>query len=103
MINVLVSCNAGMSTSLLVGKIKKEAEAQNIELEIKAVPVIEGKKLVQDNKYDLVLLGPQVSFVKRDFEKVIDGKFPVEVINMMDYGTVNAKGVLKHILEVANK
>ena len=64
---ILLCCSAGMSTSLLVTKMKKSAEERGIEAEINAVPL----ELFEENlpHYDLFLLGPQVKFKKTDFQK----------------------------------
>ena len=96
---ILLCCSAGMSTSLLVTKMKKEAENQGIDVEINAVAL----ELFEENvnKYDIFLLGPQVKFKKTDFQKVADqyGK-KVEVINMMDYETMNGAKVLDFALSL---
>ena len=35
-----------------------------------------------------------------DFEKEAAGRFPVEVINMVDYGRMNAAGIIDHCVSV---
>ena len=41
------------------------------------------------------LLGPQVRFMKADFEKRLEPKgIPLDVINMADYGMMNGEKVL---------
>lgn len=96
---ILLCCSAGMSTSLLVTKMRKVAEEKGIEAEIDAVAL----ELFDENlsKYDIFLLGPQVKFKKTDFQKKADayGK-KVEVINMMDYGTMNGAKVLDFALNL---
>lgn len=91
-----------MSTSLLVTKMKKSAEERGIEAEINAVPL----ELFEENLplYDLFLLGPQVKFKKTDFQKKADAfNKKVEVINMLDYGTMNGNKVLDFALNLLNK
>ncbi|MDY3359708.1 MAG: PTS sugar transporter subunit IIB, partial [Clostridium celatum] len=56
--NILLVCAAGMSTSLLVNKMKEAAKVKGIEVDIKALPVSECASVV--DKIDIVLLGPQV-------------------------------------------
>ena len=58
MVNIMLCCAAGMSTSLLVEKMKKEAEKQGIEANIWAVGANEEK--AKGAKEDVVLLGEQV-------------------------------------------
>ena len=88
-----------MSTSLLVTKMRKAAEEKGVEVEINAVAL----ELFEENvnKYDVFLLEPQVKFKKTVFQKVDDqhGKI-VEVINMMDYGTMNGAKVLDFALSL---
>ena len=96
---ILLYCSAGMSTSLLVTKMKKVAEERGLEVEINAVAL----ELFDENlpNYDIFLLGPQVKFKKTDFQKKADeyGK-RVEVINMIDYGTMNGAKVLDFALNL---
>lgn len=96
---ILLCCSAGMSTSLLVTKMRKVAQERGVEVEIEAVPL----ELFDENlpKYDVFLLGPQVKFKKTDFQNKADafGK-KVEVINMVDYGTMNGAKVLDFALNL---
>lgn len=59
---ILLCCSAGMSTSLLVTKMKKVAEEKGIDVEINAIAL----ELFEENlpNYDVFLLGPQVKFKK---------------------------------------
>ncbi len=96
---ILLCCSAGMSTSLLVTKMRKVAEERGIEVEIDAVAL----ELFDENlpKYDIFLLGPQVKFKKTDFQKKADPyNKKVEVINMIDYGTMNGAKVLDFALNL---
>ncbi len=91
---ILLVCSAGMSTSLLVTKMKKAAEEKGIDVEIFALSAGEGKKILKD--VDLVLLGPQVRFVKNEFVKL--ATVPVDVIDMLSYGRMEGDKVLDHAL-----
>ena len=55
---ILLLCDAGMSTSLMVKKMKEAAEKKGIETEIAAVSIAKFEENL-DN-YDVFLLGPQV-------------------------------------------
>ncbi|WP_057915260.1 PTS sugar transporter subunit IIB [Peribacillus muralis] len=91
--NILLCCSVGMSSSLLVSKMKKSAFNQGIECKIWAVSV--DIALKQMDKADILLLGPQVRYMLPQFKQA--GKergIPVEVINMLHYGTVNGNAVL---------
>ena len=93
---IMLCCNAGMSTSLLVQKMQKEAATRNLDVEIEARPMNEAMDHIAEA--DIVLLGPQIGYAKADFQKATN--VPVEVIPMMDYGRMNAAGIIDHALEV---
>lgn len=95
---ILLACNAGMSTSLLVQKMQKEAKAQGLDVEIKANPL--NKALDEVESADVLMLGPQIAYAKKDAEKVAAGKVPVTVIAMADYGRMNAKKILADAMKL---
>ncbi len=96
--NIILLCSAGMSTSLLVTRMRKAAEEQNYECHIEAMStssVSQAAKVA-----DIILLGPQVRFQLNNIRKQVD--VPVDVIDMRAYGTVNGEVVLeqaKQLLE----
>lgn len=98
---ILLACNAGMSTSMLVRKMRTAAEEMGVEAEINAVSITEANDLI--DKVDIVLLGPQVKFQKAEVEKMAAGRIPVDVIDMRDYGTMNGKKVLQMALNRIEK
>lgn len=95
----MLVCAAGMSTSLLVSKMEKSAEAKGIEADIFAVSASEADANLANKDVNVLLLGPQVRFMKSQFEKkVADKNIPVDIINMQDYGMMNGEKVLDHAL-----
>jgi PTS system cellobiose-specific IIB component len=96
--NILLVCNQGMSTSFLVEKMKQAAKEQSMEVNIWAVSDAE----LHENweSADIVLLGPQVGYLKSNTEKVVGNSIPVTVIDFVDYGRVNGAAVLKTVLEM---
>lgn len=91
---IMLACNAGMSTSMLVTKMQKAAEDKKLEVDIWAVPVSEADNEVQDKVIDVILLGPQVKFFLNDFKDKFEPQIKVDAINMMDYGVMNGEKVL---------
>lgn len=87
---ILLVCSAGMSTSMLVKKMQTAAEGRSLNVEILAVAESEAKNHTDAG---VVLLGPQVRFIKAKVQALMTGK-PVEVINSVDYGTLNGEKVL---------
>ena len=94
--NILLVCAAGMSTSLLVNKMKAAAKERGLEIEINALPVSECSSVI--DKVDIVLLGPQVRFQKPQVDALVNGRIPVEVIDMRLYGTMNGKAILEQVI-----
>lgn len=98
---IMLVCSAGMSTSLLVSKMQKSAEAQGVDADIFAVGASEVDNTLSSKNVDVLMLGPQVRFMKNQFEEKVEGKdIPVEVINMQDYGMVNGEKVLQAALDL---
>ncbi|MBS5951007.1 MAG: PTS sugar transporter subunit IIB [Clostridium sp.] len=96
---ILLVCSAGMSTSLLVTKMQAAAKDQGVECSINAVGEAELKR--HENEIDVLLLGPQVRFLLKKMKTKFDPKgIPVEVINTVDYGTMNGAKVLKQALDL---
>ncbi|WP_275555886.1 PTS sugar transporter subunit IIB [Mixta sp. Marseille-Q2659] len=95
--NIVLCCAAGMSTSMLVAKMKTEAQKRQLAVQIDAVPVAEFERII--DAADVVLLGPQVQFEAARLTAIASplGK-PVAVIDMMDYGTMRGDKVLDKAL-----
>ena len=98
---IMLVCSAGMSTSLLVTKMQAASKAREMDTEIFAVSAAEADKNIADKNIDVMLLGPQVRFMKGQFEKKLAGKnIPLDIINMQDYGKMNGENVLNQALEL---
>lgn len=96
---VLLVCAGGMSTSILMKKMEAYAAEHGIEpFEIAARGAGEVKN-VAENGYQIVLLGPQISYLK-DRVKVKCGGVPLEVIPMKDYGRQNCPAIFELINRV---
>lgn len=92
---IMLVCVAGMSTSLLVNKMQKAAHEQKIEADIFAIAESEVDKVLASKKVDVLLLGPQVRYLKSSFEKKFkDKNIPIDVIHMTDYGMMKGDNVL---------
>ena len=90
---ILLVCSAGMSTSMLVKKMQDTADKENKDYEIEALALSEAESKIDE--VDVILLGPQVRFQKAQVEKIADGKVPIDVIGMQQYGMMDGEGVLK--------
>ncbi|GMA54834.1 hypothetical protein GCM10025857_61910 [Alicyclobacillus contaminans] len=67
-----------------------------MDAEIFACSSSEADQNLENKSVDVLLLGPQVRFMKGDFEKRLSPKgIPLDVINMSDYGMMNGENVLQ--------
>lgn len=99
MYNIVLVCSAGMSTSLLVSKMKKSADDQGIETNIKAVAEADLRNNIDG--IDVILLGPQVRYILKKIKAIMDPLgVPVDIINSMDYGMMNGDKVLAHSISL---
>lgn len=98
--NIMLCCCAGMSTSMLVEKMKQAAQDQGKDYKIWAVS-IDAIPANVDN-CDVILLGPQVRLEKDSVVAVAKGK-PVDVINPMNYGRLNGAGVIAQAEKMLKK
>ena len=71
---IMLVCSAGMSTSLLVTKMQKAADAKGLDTDIFAVSASEAD------------------------QRLAPKGIPLEVINMADYGMMNGEKVLDQAL-----
>lgn len=96
---IMLVCSAGMSTSLLVTKMLNAAKEQGVECTINAVSEAELRN--HEDKIDVLLLGPQVRFLYNKLKTKFEPQgIPVEVINTVEYGTMNGAKVLAQALRL---
>ncbi|MCE0813335.1 PTS sugar transporter subunit IIB [Buttiauxella sp. S04-F03] len=96
---IFLCCAAGMSTSMLVERMKQSAASRNIEVEITAVPVSDFDQIITDA--DVILLGPQVKFQLQSISSAAAPHgVPVAAIDMMQYGSMQGDKVLDQALSL---
>ncbi|MGG5358731.1 MULTISPECIES: PTS sugar transporter subunit IIB [unclassified Enterococcus] len=93
MTNILLCCNEGMSTSFLVKKMQQVANENGLKVNIWAVS--EPKVDTESQTADIVLLGPQIAFMRDTIAKRLGTRIPVQAINPEDFGRLNAAKILK--------
>ena len=99
MTTIKLFCGAGMSTSMLVTKMKEAAEKLGIEVYIEAFAESQIAKHLKG--LDLALLGPQVGYKLSSFKKICEpAGVPVAVIPTVDYGMMNGEKVLAYALKL---
>lgn len=92
--NIILICAAGLSTSLLVNKMRAAAEEKNLDVHIQAMPA--GSFASYKEHTDVLLVGPQISYMADDIKNKYEPQgIKVAVIDMMDYGMMNGQKVLE--------
>ncbi|RHR20624.1 PTS sugar transporter subunit IIB [Clostridium sp. AF19-22AC] len=89
---IYLICAAGLSTSMMVEKMKKAASKDGFECMIQAVGIPMAESIMPNA--DCILLGPQIRFEKENICKIA-GDVPVAVIDMKDYGRMNGEAVIQ--------
>jgi cellobiose PTS system EIIB component len=97
---IVLLCAGGMSTSLLLNKMKEAAEKRNYECEISAQGVYSSTSKGLDA--DIILLAPQVRFQQSEISKNYPS-IPVIVLEMVDYGMMNGEKILNQTIEALEK
>ena len=102
---VIFACAGGMSTSLLVNKIRKEALERSLDFDFIAISEqLLYQHLNSDSDSDnivAVLLGPQMRFALDESKKQTEKLgIPIDIIDPVAYGTMNASKVLDQILQM---
>ena len=102
MLKVMFVCCAGMSTSLLVEKVKQAAEKKGMEIDVYAMGETEAKKDL--SQADIMLLGPQVKYLEKGFRKIMgDSKTKLDVVDMRAYGNADGEKVLEQIIALSEQ
>ena len=102
MLIIRLFCYQGMSTSLLVTKMRDAAAKKGVEVDIAAFPANEMDDRVKG--IDCALLGPQVGYMKAKAAQICGAaNVPVDVIPMVDYGMCNGEKVLEFAQKLAGK
>ncbi len=99
MIQVLIVCSWGMSTSLLVDSMLAAAVASRYELTVEALSA--GEYAARVEECDVVLIAPQIRHLRKSIEKLAAevGK-PVALIEPFHYATMNGQAVLEQVLHL---
>ncbi len=96
---ILLACSSGMSTSLLVTKMEQYAKSIGDDVKIWAVG--QDKAKMEMENADVVLIGPQMSFLKGELQNEADKHgIRVDVIDMMAYGMADGKKAYEQALSL---
>ena len=97
---ITLFCSAGMSTSLLVNKMREAAKKNGKEYDINAYSLSEADAKGADA--DVILLGPQVRYALGKLQAAHPDK-AISDIPMQMYGLMDGKGTLARAEELMKK
>ena len=97
---ILLCCAGGLSSSILMKKMKTYAAGHGEELDIIATGTAEAIEK-WDQGWDCVLVAPQASYQINDMKQTI--KIPMEAIPSLEYAIGDAEKVLKLAHEICGK
>ncbi|MDQ0362653.1 PTS sugar transporter subunit IIB [Breznakia pachnodae] len=95
--NIILFCAAGMSTSILVSRMKEAAHEKGLDYDVDSYAISEADK--KGPEADIILLGPQVRYFLEDIKKKFPDK-PVECVDMQAYGTLDGEKVINQIINM---
>lgn len=96
---VLVVCNAGMSSSILVKKMKEYAASEGMDLEIKAVSSASAED--EAGEWDVCLVGPQLMHAVDEIAEAVE--VPTAAVEMRTYAMADGKAALAQAMALLNE
>lgn len=96
---IILLCAQGMSTGVMVKRMRDYADQIGYECTISAHPIAEAGNVGADA--DAILLGPQVRFEKEAVIKKCPG-VPVESIDMAAYGRLDGGKAIEQVRRMLN-
>lgn len=99
---ILMVCSGGMSSSMVVKGLEKEADKEGLDANVKAVGTGEYENELSNN-WDIILVAPQVKHRLDYFEeKAKEVNLPVLVIQPEAYSPIGSDMLLKQVREKLN-
>ena len=90
---ILLACATGMSTGMLMEKMREYAKSQGKDYKIWAVDIESVEHY--EGEFDVLMLGPQVTYRFAEMKAKYEHTVPVCVISPVDYGRLNGANVVK--------
>lgn len=93
---LMLSCIGGISTALLIERIEEAAKERGINIKVWSVP----ETMIDEEigKFDVLLITPPVN--KSRVAKLLEGKYPVNNIDLGKYTTLDGNGVLDQAISL---
>lgn len=97
---IILVCAGGMSTGMLVKRMKEYTDVIGVSAEIDAYGLSELSDHIE--KTDVILLGPQIGYQLEEIANKY-APIPVAVIDMIDYGMMAGEKVFYLAQELIKK
>lgn len=99
---IILVCSAGMSTSMLVQRMRKAAEERGVNATIDATSEADLNNHLE--KTDVILIGPQVRYLAPKIkEKATPHGIQVEVIDSLAYGMMDGDKAFEQAQGLVNR
>ncbi|KNC09906.1 PTS cellobiose transporter subunit IIC [Klebsiella sp. RIT-PI-d] len=89
---IVLMCNEGMSTSIMARKMSQFAESAGYPLTIYAINV--GRLQEEYQKADLILLGPQLNYMRESISEEINHRCPVQPLDTGFFSKLDGKSAV---------
>ena len=90
---ITLICVAGMSTSMMISRMKAAADSRNLDVQIQAMS--ESSFDTGGKQTDVLLLGPQIAYLEGQIRKKYEPEgIRISVIPAPLYGMMNGEAVL---------
>lgn len=93
---ILLLCAGGMSSSIVMKRLRSYASEQDLDCEIKATGISSYRDII--SQYDCVLLAPQTRYYYRRLKQ--ESSVPVGIIEPSDYGLGDVSHVFEQVSEL---
>ncbi len=97
---IVLVCASGMSSNLLLSRMKNAAFTQGIDTKIWSI----GYQALEEhiNEADVIVLGPQLKYALESIIEIVNDK-PILLIDARTYGQMNGPYVLEQVLNITKK
>ncbi len=94
---IVMFCAMGLTSGMIVKKMKEYAKEIGYDCEIEAYNQTMAKEKIPGA--DVVLLGPQIRFAEKNIRKFLPENTPLILMNMREYGTQQADFFVEQVRE----
>jgi len=96
---IVLICQAGVSTNLIKEKINEYTETENLKLSITAIPVHQLKNMINNGNIDIFLFTPQLKFLYKSYLKEYGENKKIEIIDMENFQNLNIGKILQNVID----